>query len=43
MLCLSEPVAPRGKDLPKLENREAVKDHVHIGIDWLASVAFGHY
>ena len=34
--------APRGKDLPKLENREAVKDHVHIGIDWLASVAFDH-
>jgi len=34
--------APRGKDLPKLENRQAAKDHVHIGIDWLSNVAFGH-
>jgi formate dehydrogenase beta subunit len=34
--------APRGKDLPKLEARWDAKDHVHIGINWLASVAFGH-
>ncbi len=34
--------APRGKDLPKLAGRWDAKDHVHIGIDWLASVAFGH-
>ena len=34
--------APRGKDLPKLTNRQEAKDHVHIGIDWLSSVAFGH-
>jgi len=34
--------APRGKDLPKLLNREEAKEHVHIGIDWLSSVAFGH-
>ena len=34
--------APRGKDLPKLEKRQEAKDHVHIGIDWLSSVAFGH-
>jgi len=34
--------APRGKDLPKLEKRQEAKDHVHIGIDWLYSVAFGH-
>ncbi len=31
--------APKGKDLP-LPGREA--DNVHIGIDWLESVAFGH-
>jgi NADPH-dependent glutamate synthase beta subunit-like oxidoreductase len=34
--------APRGKDLPKLQGRWEAKEHVHIGIDWLASVAFGH-
>jgi formate dehydrogenase beta subunit len=34
--------APRGKDLPKLEGRWDAKEHVHIGIDWLASVAFEH-
>ncbi|MEP6793795.1 MAG: FAD-dependent oxidoreductase [Saprospiraceae bacterium] len=34
--------APRGKDLPKLEGRWDAKDKVHIGINWLASVAFGH-
>ena len=34
--------APRGKDLPKLEGRWDAKEKVHIGINWLASVAFGH-
>ena len=34
--------APRGKDLPKLPGRWDAPDHVHIGINWLASVAFGH-
>lgn len=34
--------APRGKDLPKLPGRWDVQDHVHLGINWLASVAFGH-
>ena len=34
--------APRGKDLPKLEGRWDTKSNIHIGIDWLASVAFEH-
>jgi NADPH-dependent glutamate synthase beta subunit-like oxidoreductase len=33
--------APRGKELD-LPGRQEVADHVHIGIDWLAGVAFGH-
>ena len=33
--------APRGRDLD-LPGREAAGDNIHIGIDWLASVAFGH-
>ena len=33
--------APRGRDL-ELKGREAVNKHIHIGIDWLSSVAFGH-
>ncbi|MFL6691871.1 MAG: FAD-dependent oxidoreductase [Ramlibacter sp.] len=33
--------APRGRDLDLPGRREAV-GHVHIGIDWLASVSFGH-
>jgi len=33
--------APRGKDL-KIEGREAASKFIHIGIDWLGSVAFGH-
>ena len=33
--------APRGRDLD-LPGREAIKDNIHIGIDWLASVSFGH-
>ena len=34
--------APRGRDLPKLKGRQAGNDNIHIGIDWLASVAFEH-
>ncbi|MEZ5345784.1 MAG: FAD-dependent oxidoreductase [Pyrinomonadaceae bacterium] len=34
--------APRGKDLTKLPGRWDTKTNIHIGIDWLASVAFGH-
>jgi NADPH-dependent glutamate synthase beta subunit-like oxidoreductase len=33
--------APRGRDLDVPGRREA-KAHIHIGIDWLASVSFGH-
>ncbi|HUG39487.1 MAG TPA: FAD-dependent oxidoreductase [Longimicrobiales bacterium] len=33
--------APRGKNL-ELPGRYDDADHVHIGIDWLESVAFGH-
>jgi formate dehydrogenase (NADP+) beta subunit len=33
--------APRGRDLDVPGRREAAK-HVHIGIDWLSSVSFGH-
>ncbi|MGQ0663580.1 MAG: FAD-dependent oxidoreductase [Pseudomonadota bacterium] len=33
--------APRGRDLDVPGRREAVS-HIHIGIDWLASVSFGH-
>ena len=33
--------APRGRDLDAPGRREAAKN-VHIGIDWLASVSFGH-
>src|SRR5690606_14025139 len=34
--------APQGKDLPKLPGRWEDQEHIHIGINWLASVAFGH-
>lgn len=35
--------APRGKDLPKLAGRwETDGKNIHIGINWLASVAFEH-
>lgn len=34
--------APRGRDLPKLPGRKAADDNIHIGIDWLSSVAFEH-
>jgi len=33
--------APRGRDL-QLPGRTAAAQHIHIGIDWLASVSFGH-
>lgn len=33
--------APRGRDL-ELPGREEGKANIHIGIDWLGSVAFGH-
>src|SRR5580692_9034267 len=33
--------APRGRDLEAPGRREAAKN-IHIGIDWLASVSFGH-
>jgi NADPH-dependent glutamate synthase beta subunit-like oxidoreductase/ferredoxin len=36
--------APRGKelDLPGRRDETADESHIHIGIDWLESVAFGH-
>lgn len=34
--------APRGKDLPKLPGRWDSQTNIHIGINWLASVAFEH-
>jgi formate dehydrogenase (NADP+) beta subunit len=33
--------APRGRDLP-LPGRQEAAEQIHIGIDWLASVSFGH-
>ncbi len=34
--------APRGRDLPQLTGRQEGDKNIHIGIDWLASVAFEH-
>jgi NADPH-dependent glutamate synthase beta subunit-like oxidoreductase len=34
--------APRGKDLPKMPGRWEAAANIHIGINWLGSVAFGH-
>lgn len=34
--------APRGRDLPNLPGRKEGADFIHIGIDWLGSVAFEH-
>ena len=34
--------APRGRDLPKLPGRKEADKHIHIGIEWLANVAFEH-
>ena len=33
--------APRGRDL-KIPGRDEAAQHIHIGIDWLSSVSFGH-
>ncbi len=33
--------APRGRDV-RVPGRDEAAQHIHIGIDWLASVAFGH-
>jgi NADPH-dependent glutamate synthase beta subunit-like oxidoreductase len=33
--------APRGRDLP-LPGRQEAAANIHIGIDWLSSVSFGH-
>ena len=33
--------APRGRDL-NIPGRQEAAAHIHIGIDWLSSVAFGH-
>ncbi len=33
--------APRGRDLD-VPGREEAKANIHIGIDWLSSVSFGH-
>lgn len=34
--------APKGKDLPNLPGRWDSKGNIHVGIEWLASVAFEH-
>ncbi len=34
--------APRGRDLPDLPGRNEGASNIHIGIEWLASVAFEH-
>jgi len=34
--------APRGRDLPDAPGRKEGAANIHIGIDWLASVAFEH-
>ncbi len=34
--------APRGRDLTDIPGRDAAAPYIHIGIDWLSSVAFGH-
>ncbi len=34
--------APRGRDLDDLPGREECMANLHIGIDWLSSVSFGH-
>ncbi len=33
--------APRGRDL-RIPGRDEAAGHIHVGIDWLASVSFGH-
>ncbi len=34
--------APRGRDLPQLAGRQEGAAFIHVGIEWLASVAFEH-
>ena len=34
--------APRGRDLPELPGRHEGDAWIHVGIDWLAGVVFGH-
>ncbi len=34
--------APRGRDLPDLPGRKEGEGKIHVGIDWLAGVVFGH-
>jgi formate dehydrogenase (NADP+) beta subunit len=34
--------APKGKDLPELKGRQEAAANIHIGINWLGSVAFEH-
>jgi NADPH-dependent glutamate synthase beta subunit-like oxidoreductase/ferredoxin len=34
--------APRGRDLPDLPGRNEGGPWIHVGIDWLAGVVFGH-
>jgi NADPH-dependent glutamate synthase beta subunit-like oxidoreductase/ferredoxin len=34
--------APRGRDLPDLPGRNEGGPGIHVGIDWLAGVVFGH-
>jgi len=34
--------APRGKELNLPGRHDELESHIHIGIDWLESVAFGH-
>ena len=34
--------APRGRDLEKLPGRSEGAPFIHVGIEWLAGVAFGH-
>lgn len=34
--------APKGRDLPALPGRQDGNENIHVGIDWLSSVAFEH-
>ncbi len=34
--------APRGRDLPNLPGRKEADKNIHVGLDWLANVAFDH-
>ena len=34
--------APRGRDLPDLPGRREGDGQIHVGLDWLAGVVFGH-